>query len=468
MSPPTVGLALIVRDEEASLPGLLASVEGAFDEVVMVDTGSKDNTEDVFRDWARAQEGLKWRIGHFEWVDDFAAARQYADGLLTADWTCWADADDIIQGAGNLRGLAGQAPAELSAYVADYDYAQDGYGNCVCVLRRERLVRAGKGTWWGRVHEAQLIDGPTTLVDPGIVQWVHRKSHETAPPSQPRNLRILRKWLKDEPRNPRVLGYLGTEEAAMGRHKLAVSYYRRYLKERTGWDEERAQIHRKLTASLLALDEPLKARTVALEALALLPNWPDTYLSLAQTCYALGEHANAIQWAQRVLELGQPDSLLILNPLDYSLQPLLVLAGSYGALGALDEAIDHAARALAIIPDQPLLRGHFDEWRARSKRDYTAKTYVGQAEQHLAHDEQLKALTLLEECVPHFAQDHPEVVAMRSQLRERIGPLLEPAGTAEHYETLTEEGITDLQVAGSLPRAQYLKAGLLDQIAGRG
>lgn len=466
MSAPTVGLALIVRDEERSLPTLLASVEGAFDEVVLVDTGSKDRTVPTFIEWAKAQDGLQWQVKDFEWCDDFAAARAYADSFLTTDWTCWADADDILQGAENLRGMAAQAPPELAAYVASYDYAQDHHGNTICVLRRERLVRRGRGTWWGRVHEAQLIDGPTTMVDPGIVQWVHRKSAD-AGPSQPRNLRILRSWLKDEPRNPRVLGYLGTEEAAMGNHKTAVRFYRRYLRERTGWDEERAQIHRKLAMSLVALDQPLKARTVALEALALLPDWPDTYLSLAQTTYSLGEHANAIKWAQRVLELGQPDSLLILNPLDYSLQPLLVLAGAHGALGRLDDAIAYAEQALNLVPDMPALRAHYEGWRTQAKRDYTAATFTGMAQQLCAHDEQLKALALLEQAVPYFATDHPDVVALRSQIRERVLPLLDSAGAAQHYEYATELGIPDLEVAARLPRAQMLRDGILEMAAER-
>jgi tetratricopeptide (TPR) repeat protein len=467
--PPTVGLALIVRDEEDSIARCLASFWDHVDVVAVLDTGSKDKTVDVVQAFARERgEEDKLRLGHFDWCDDFSAARIAADALLDGcDFCAWIDADDELVGAQNLRALAAQAPADLAAYVADYDYARDGHGNCVCTLRRERLVRRGAGAWYGRVHEAQLLTGPTTLVDPSVCLWVHRKSHE-AKPSQPRNLRILRKWLKQEPQNPRVLGYLGTEEAAMGRHKLAVGYYRRYLRLKTGWDQERAQIHRKLCLSLNALGQHHKARTVAYEALSLLPAWPDSYLSLAQCAYALGEHAQAAQWAQRVLELGQPDSLLILNPLDYTLHPRLVLAGACGALGDVEAAIEHASAALAIVPSLPDLQAHLAGWKSVSKREYTARTVVGYAQSLVAHDEQLPALRFLEECVPHFAKDHPDVVAMRSQLRERVYPLLDASGTAEHYEEATEIGIPDLQVAASLPRARLLRDGVLEQLAERG
>jgi tetratricopeptide (TPR) repeat protein len=460
----TVGLALIVRDEQDALPNLLASIEGAFDQVVLVDTGSTDRTVDVFRDWARTQAGLPWQVGHFTWIDDFAAARAHADSLLTTDWTCWADADDILHGAANLRALAAQAPPDLVAYVADYDYAQDQHQNCICVLRRERLVRRGAGQWVGRVHEAQLFQGGSARLDPGLVLWQHRKNH-AAIPSQPRNLRILRKWLRDEPSNPRVLQYMGTETAAIGNHKRAVGYYKRYLRLKTGWDEERAQVHRKLALSLYAIGRLPEARAVALEALTVLPEWPDSYLSLAQVAYAMGEYAKAVQWANRVLELGQPDSLLILNPLDYTFQPRLVQAAALGAMGMIDDAIQVAEAALSMVPDHGELRAHVAGWRQQSKRDVTAQTYVGFARQHLAHDEQLKALRLLEECVPHYCTDHPEIVALRSQLRERVRPLLTGEGMADHYLEATELGIPDLDIVPHLPRAQMLRAGLLEQLA---
>ena len=50
----SVGLAIIARDEAANLPWLLDSVRGAFDQVVLCDTGSTDATVEIFEQWARA------------------------------------------------------------------------------------------------------------------------------------------------------------------------------------------------------------------------------------------------------------------------------------------------------------------------------------------------------------------------------------------------------------------------------
>jgi hypothetical protein len=99
MTAPTLGLALIAKNEESTLPHLLASTDGAFDQIALLDTGSTDRTVEVFEKWAKTQSNTNCRVGHFEWRDDFAAARNAADELLDTDWLCTADCDDEIIGA---------------------------------------------------------------------------------------------------------------------------------------------------------------------------------------------------------------------------------------------------------------------------------------------------------------------------------------------------------------------------------
>ena len=64
----TVSLVMIVRDEERCLARCLDSVAGVVDELVVVDTGSTDDTVRI----ARAAGA---RVLHEPWHDDFAAAR---------------------------------------------------------------------------------------------------------------------------------------------------------------------------------------------------------------------------------------------------------------------------------------------------------------------------------------------------------------------------------------------------------
>src|SRR3982750_4635941 len=85
-----VSLTMIVRNEEKNLPRCLESVRGLFDEIVVVDTGSRDRTKEI-------AAGFGARVSEFAWIDDFAAARNAALGQASSDYAFWLDADDVIE-----------------------------------------------------------------------------------------------------------------------------------------------------------------------------------------------------------------------------------------------------------------------------------------------------------------------------------------------------------------------------------
>lgn len=468
---PSVGLALIAKNEEENLPTLLASIEGAFDQMVLVDTGSTDKTKDIFNVWAieekKRNKRFFFKVRDFKWVDDFGAAREFAHSHLDTDWEVWADCDDIIKGAQNIRSLCEKAPAELCAYVCGYNYAQAGESS-LCYLKRERIVRKGGAVWQGRIHEAQVIAGPAQFVDPQVVEWVHNKPAEQnqAQFNEERNLRILRKWIQDEPENTRVLAYLGTEEAARGRHKKAVAYYKRYLKLNPEWVEEHAQVHRKLATSLFALERYKEGRDLAYRAMNVDPTWPDSYIVLAEYWGYMGHWDKTIYWADRVLEMGVPDTVLIINPMDYTWHPLKLKTIAYNNLGKFDEALAVGRKAATMLLDPPLA-DELNRAQSQEKREQTAQTYVMAAKALVAHDEQLKAVTLLEECVPYYVQDHPLVVAARSELRQRL--LWLNSDYTEYYNVgaKMESSVPDDKIAAiceSLPRVEFLLFGLQEQL----
>jgi hypothetical protein len=192
-----------------------------------------------------------------------------------------------------------------------------------------------------------------------------------------------------------------------------------------------------------------------------MPTWPDSYLSLAEVAYHRHEWQKAGDWGKRVLQLGCPDTLLIVNPLEYQVQPRVIMAGSLGGLGQYPGAIEIGDEIMALVPDHAEVAKTLTAWRSLQKRQSVADQAVASAQLLVAHDEQSKALTLLEDCVPAFATDHPNVVAIRSQLRERLLFISDPGLYAEHYEDAPDNAPhnTDeqaLAVAEQLPRAHFL------------
>ena len=84
-----LSVAMIVKDEAKALPQCLTSIQGLWDELVVVDTGSRDDTVAIARNFGA-------RVASFPWVDDFAAARNYSLDLCTGDWILVLDADEAV------------------------------------------------------------------------------------------------------------------------------------------------------------------------------------------------------------------------------------------------------------------------------------------------------------------------------------------------------------------------------------
>jgi tetratricopeptide (TPR) repeat protein len=82
--------ALIVRDESRFIEGCLQSLAGTVDEIVLVDTGSRDDTVEKARRFPVV-------LYHFPWCNDFSAARNFALDRATGDWILYIDADERFE-----------------------------------------------------------------------------------------------------------------------------------------------------------------------------------------------------------------------------------------------------------------------------------------------------------------------------------------------------------------------------------
>ena len=95
---PRLSLCMIVKNEQHFLRECLLSVQDFVDEIVIVDTGSSDETKDIAREFTSL-------VFDFPWNDDFAAARNESLRHATGDWILILDADEILdaKAAGRLR-----------------------------------------------------------------------------------------------------------------------------------------------------------------------------------------------------------------------------------------------------------------------------------------------------------------------------------------------------------------------------
>ena len=118
---PFLSFCAIVKNEEENLDRCLASVAPYVDEIVVVDTGSQDNTLDIAQKYGA-------KIGYFPWCNDFSAARNYAISQASGHWIFMLDADhELIINSTNFPDITSSS-SQLLAYLINIKdaYCQEG------------------------------------------------------------------------------------------------------------------------------------------------------------------------------------------------------------------------------------------------------------------------------------------------------------------------------------------------------
>ncbi|MGQ3480902.1 glycosyltransferase [Paenibacillus sp. TY11] len=92
----TIALCMIVKNEEQFLRRCLDSVKDIVNQIVIVDTGSTDNTIDIAREYTS-------EVYSFEWINDFSAARNESIKYATTDYILIMDADEYLDTNSNLQ-----------------------------------------------------------------------------------------------------------------------------------------------------------------------------------------------------------------------------------------------------------------------------------------------------------------------------------------------------------------------------
>ncbi|WP_410510999.1 glycosyltransferase [Paenibacillus sp. BR2-3] len=101
-----LSLCMIVKDEEEMLPRCLNSVAGVVDEIIVIDTGSTDNTVEIAK-------SMGARVYPYRWDHDFSRARNVSLERARGEWILFLDADEEIhpEDRGLLRPLLAASAA---------------------------------------------------------------------------------------------------------------------------------------------------------------------------------------------------------------------------------------------------------------------------------------------------------------------------------------------------------------------
>lgn len=209
----SISVVMIVKNEVDNLPDCLESVKNIVDEMVIVDTGSTDDTREVAKKFGA-------KVFDYKWSNNFAEARNFALSKSKADWNLILDADEHIN---SWRREVVDSLTRRSRFIGKINITnkfQQGDEVRLSQIRISRLLP--KGVFFtGKIHEQvnsnlPRIDLPIELYHTGYFNT----------DKSVRNLKILEMELAENPMNAYIIYQLARQYKTMKQFNDAVNYFR--------------------------------------------------------------------------------------------------------------------------------------------------------------------------------------------------------------------------------------------------
>jgi glycosyltransferase involved in cell wall biosynthesis len=338
---------MIVKNEEDTLERCLASVSDIVDEIIIVDTGSTDRTKDIARKFT--EHGIA-----FLWIDDFAAARNFAFSHATMDYIMWLDADDVLlsEDCQKLLQLKQFLDPLVDAVSMGYHCDFDDHGNVSLEVRRTRIVKRLKNfQWHGAVHEDLFVNG--NLFDSDIVV-THKQVHKVTD----RNLKIYENRLRQgKPFTPQDIFHYARELHQHQMYEKAIVFYLKFLEDKNNQVENKIFVCSRLADCYYQIGDKEKELAYTFKSF-------EYDIPRSESCCRLGYHflqknefKKAVYWYKQAIGAPLPESnWTIVNQPSRTWLPHMQLGLCYYQLGQYDLSYQHNKIALSYRPkDQDIL-----------------------------------------------------------------------------------------------------------------
>ncbi|MGE0529158.1 MAG: glycosyltransferase, partial [Bdellovibrionales bacterium] len=222
-------LCMIVRNGGPDLERCLTSVRDLVQEIIVIDTGSEDGSQELAR-------GLGAKVVEIPWPDSFAAARNESLQHATGDWILWLDADEWIEGDNQtlLKQLLQNLPRENIAYLMRQSSPLAEAPHARVHVDQVRLFRNLPGLAWRyRVHEQILPSlremGAEVYTTSIVIDHAGFAENTQQQGKVDRNLRLLELDLNENPNDAFTLFNLGAIAYSRRQNQIAQDFFQRSL-----------------------------------------------------------------------------------------------------------------------------------------------------------------------------------------------------------------------------------------------
>lgn len=336
----TISLCMIVKDEEEVICRCLESVYQIVDEIIIVDTGSKDKTIDLVRKYTSY-------VYKFKWIDNFSKARDFSFSKATKDYILWLDADEILDELNQkkLINLKNSLKDDIDAITMETHMCIDENGNPKIISRRNRMVkRENNFKWIGFIHEYIDIDGKILDSNISII-------HDKIKCIDDRNLRIYKKNLElGNKFSDRDLYYYGKELYCNLMFDEAINILEEFA-SRDVWEEELVDALCKIGECYMYKKEMKKAREYFYKTFEYVEPRGEIIYNIAQSFEKERKFTQAITWYEVILNLPIPNNCRqCINLGCWRFKPHLNLCACYFELNDIYKSYYHHKKCQEINP----------------------------------------------------------------------------------------------------------------------
>lgn len=308
-----ISQCLIVKNEEENIEHCLEHLKSVVNEQIVVDTGSMDRTVEI-------AEQMGAKVFHFDWVDDFSAARNFAIDKAKGDWIIFLDCDEYF---------SEDSVPKLKRYMKMWakDKNVDGImcqmvnidkdNNPVTIASNisPRVFKNKKNLRYkNKIHEAlrnsyksnsnvNVGDSRDNLI---IYHTGYQKEVVAHKNKIERNISMIKASIEEEPENAMMHYYLSNEYYRIDKYEDAIKSAREAIAYKKGGAYEFfcPLLYRNILTSMYDMSASLKEIKREFDmAVVEYPEYPDYYFIMGISSLRENDTDNAIVYLEKCITL---------------------------------------------------------------------------------------------------------------------------------------------------------------------
>ncbi len=363
---PKVTLAMIVKNEGKGLRRCLESVKGFVDEIVIVDTGSEDDTMDIAREFGA-------KVFEHPWEDSFSVARNWAIYHTDTQWILQLDGDEELDkdSGPRIRDAVRSAHRTTSNLIhMVLENIDEAKGEIQSVINTGKLMRVIPTLHFkNRVHNKLICPGDVTFTTLKIYHYGYAlPDKDYMEFKKNRTTRLLLLDAQDRPEDPDSFYYLAIQYLRTEDWNQTIEYAEEAIRLYKKNDPDSqltllahhvgacANYHRSLGARSTNFDEAIRLSKGALE---IYPDYADSNSLLASIYFTTKEYEECYKYSEKFLAAckmirgDQSKTLIIpLNTLKNEWLIYTQLAINFFEQAKSKEAIYCIAQAEELFPNE--------------------------------------------------------------------------------------------------------------------